>query len=286
MANPDFKDLDIVDYSKYKYCIASRPDKDVPGLLHIELHNPETKMNAMNARMHREASQIFTDVHRDPTVACVVLSSRDTRGFCAGSRLESSPRGQETPMSPDALFALYDEARSLVRSMVDCDKVIISAINGVAVGAGIALALMADITICSPSARFGDGHTKIGVAAGDHACMIWPLLTGMAKAKYYTLTGEILDGTEADRIGLISKLVPQGEDLKEAMRVGKELAMGPKHALKHTKRALNTWLNQSGLPSFDFSCALEMLDFQHPDAREGAVAFGEKRAAQFPSSKL
>merc|ERR1719473_401548 len=248
----------------------------------------------MTPRMHREAGQIWVDISRDPTVAVVVVTSEGKGGpgtpggFCAGSTLETSPRGGPEPngyQSQEDMFRLFTETRDLVFNMINCTKVIVTAINGVAVGAGIALALCGDLTIAGEEARFGDGHSKIGVAAGDHAAMIWPICTGMAKAKYYTLTGEILDGTEADRIGLISKLVPQGEDLKEAMRIGKELAMGPRHALKPTKRALNTWLNQSGLPSFDFSCALEMLDFQHPDAREGAVTFGEKRAAAFPSAK-
>merc|ERR1719478_489088 len=180
--------------------------------------------------------------------------------------------------STDYLYAMYDEARSLVRNMVCCDKVIISAINGVAVGAGCALALMADITIAAENASFGDGHTKLGVAAGDHAVAIWPLLCGMAKTKYYVLTGEIIGAKEAERIGLVSKLVPEGKAEEEAMRIGRELAAGPQHALKHTKRSLNTWLNQSGVPAFDFSCALEMLDFQHPDNSEAAKAFSQKRA--------
>merc|ERR1719281_2182131 len=94
--------------------------------------------------------------------------------------------------------------------MIECPKPIVSAINGVAVGAGCALALMADITIAAENAKFGDGHTRLGVAAGDHAVAIWPLLCGMAKAKYYLLTGEMVDATEAERIGLVSQLVPEG----------------------------------------------------------------------------
>merc|ERR1719473_1452494 len=167
----------------------------------------------MTPRMHREAGQIWVDISRDPTVAVVVVTSEGKGGpgtpggFCAGSTLETSPRGGPEPngyQSQEDMFRLFTETRDLVLNMINCNKVIISA--------------------------------KIGVAAGDHAAMIWPLCTGMAKAKYYTLTGEILDAKEAERIGLISKLVGEGESLKEAMRVGTELALGPQHALKHTKR--------------------------------------------------
>ena len=85
----------------------------------------------------------------------------------------------------------------------------------------------------------GDGHSRIGVAAGDHAVAIWPLLCGMAKSKYYLLTGEMVDAPEAERIGLLSKVVPEGQSMPEAMRVAEALARGPQHALRHTKRSLN-----------------------------------------------
>src|SRR5205814_4270485 len=92
------------------------------------------------------------------------------------------------------------EARDIVHNMINCDKPIISAINGVAVGAGLAVALLADISIIAEDARLTDGHVRLGVAAGDHACIIWPLLCGMAKAKYYLLTCDFIDGREAERI--------------------------------------------------------------------------------------
>jgi len=94
---------------------------------------------------------------------------------------------------------------------------IISAINGVAVGAGLVVALLADISIMSETARFTDGHTKLGVVAGDHAAILWPLLCGMAKAKYYLLTSEFIDGREAERIGLVSLCVPAEQVLPKAL---------------------------------------------------------------------
>lgn len=274
-----FADLDAVDYTKYKTMVITRPDPDLPSLMLIELNRPD-KFNATNARMHREASQVWLDIHRDPTVSVVVLTGKG-KAFCAGGDLEMI---DEFRASAEALYATYDEARAIVRNMVDCDKVIIAAINGVAVGAGCALALMADVTIAAENARFGDGHIKLGVAAGDHAVAIWPLLCGMAKAKYYALTGEMIDAKEAERIGLVSKMVPKGESVAEAMRVARGLARGPQHAIKHTKRAFNVWLNQSGGPAFDVSSALEMLDFQHGDAAAGLAALRRKGAPEYPSA--
>src|SRR5438067_2115108 len=105
--------------------------------------------------------------------------------------------------------------------MINTDKPIISAINGVAVGAGLVVALLADISVMSETARFTDGHTKLGVVAGDHAAILWPLLCGMAKAKYYLLTSEFIDGREAERIGLVSLCVPAEQVLPKASKARK-----------------------------------------------------------------
>ena len=169
------------------------------------------------------------------------------------------------------------EAGDIVRTMIDCDTPIVSAINGVAVGAGLAVALMADISIINEDARLTDGHIRLGVAGGDHAVAIWPLLCGMAKAKYYLLTADFLDGREAERIGLVSKAVPADEVLSTALGVADKLAAGPVDATRMTKRALNHWLRQA-LPNFEASLAYEMLNFLGPDAAEGLAALQEKRS--------
>ena len=155
-----------------------------------------------------------------------------------------------------------------------------SAINGVAVGAGLVVALLADISICANEARLGDGHVRLGVAAGDHAAIIWPLLCGMAKARYYLLTGEMVDGAEAERIGLVSKALPREEVLEEALRVAQGLATGPQLAIRLTKRALNSWLRTAG-PIFDQSAAYEMLTFMGEDVKEGTAALVQKRKPVF-----
>ncbi len=127
---------------------------------------------------------------------------------------------------PKELQRVMREAGDVVYNMLQCSKVIISAINGVAVGAGLAVALMADISLMAEEAKITDGHVRMGVAAGDHAVVCWPLLCGLAKAKYYLLTADFIDGVEADRIGLVSKAVPGDELLAEAQKVADKLATG------------------------------------------------------------
>src|SRR2546428_12131710 len=118
---------------------------------------------------------------------------------------------------------MLEETRAIVYKMLYCSKPIVAAINGVAVGAGVVVGLLADISIMAESARLGDGHTKMGWAAGDHAAVIWPLLCGMAKAKYYLMTSEFIDGREAERIGLVSLCVPDDQLIERTMKVASTL---------------------------------------------------------------
>jgi enoyl-CoA hydratase len=121
------------------------------------------------------------------------------------------------------------------------------------------------------------------VVAGDHAAILWPLLCGMAKAKYYLLTSDFIDGKEAERIGLVSLCVPAEALLPKALEVAEKLALGSQQAIRWTKRSLNNWLRMAG-PIFDQSIALEMLTFMGEDVREGLQAIREKRAPRFPSA--
>jgi enoyl-CoA hydratase len=178
---------------------------------------------------------------------------------------------------------MLSEMSDLVYHVIDCEKPIVSAINGVAIGAGLVVALLADISICAEDALLGDGHVRLGVAAGDHAAILWPLLAGMAKARYYLLTGEMLTGKEAERIGMVTMAVPKERVLDEAMAVAGRLGNGSQLAIRWTKRALNNWLRAAG-PIFDQSAAYEMLCFMGPDVLEGVAALREKRPPRFPSA--
>ena len=118
-------------------------------------------------------------------------------------------------------------------------------------------------------------------AAGDHAAIIWPLLCGMAKAKYHLLLCETVTGEEAERIGLVSLAVPDADLPARAMDVAVRLAEGAPNAIRWTKYALNNWLRAAG-PIFDASLGMEFLGFSGPELPEGTAALREKRPPRFP----
>ena len=244
----------------------------------LELNRPD-KLNAWDAQLGLDLLAALTDVAGDPGVRAVLVTGAG-RAFSAGGDLDMVDANAR---DPKRLARMTREASDLVYNMVNLDKPVISAINGVAVGAGLVVALLSDISIISETARFTDGHTKLGVVAGDHAAIIWPLLCGMAKAKYYLLTSDFIDGKEAERIGLVSMSLPAAEVLPKAFEVADKLATGAQQAIRWTKRSLNNWLRMAG-PIFDQSIALEMLTFMDEDVREGARAIREKRPPRFPSA--
>jgi enoyl-CoA hydratase len=246
------------------------------GVMLITIDRPAA-MNATDAALHRALSRIWADVDDDPETRVVVITGKG-KAFSAGGDLAWI----ETMVGNYAgMQAAFREAGDIVYGMTRCTKIIISAINGVAVGAGLAVALMADISLMAEEAKITDGHIRLGVAAGDHANIIWPLLCGLAKAKYYLLTADFIDGVTADRIGLVSRAVPGATLMEEALRVAHKIATGPQDATRLTKRALNLWMNQAA-PAFDASLAFEMLNFMGPDAAEGVAALRDRRPPRFP----
>jgi enoyl-CoA hydratase len=262
-------------YSDYKQLVFERRDN---GVLLITLNRPE-KYNAVDEGMHSELARVWKDISADPGTRVAVVTGAG-KAFSAGGDLGMV---QRMAGNYDHVASMLTEMSDLVYNLVNCEKPVVSAINGVAVGAGLVVALLADISICAEDALLGDGHVKLGVAAGDHAAIIWPLLAGIAKARYYLLTGEMLSGAEAERIGMVSKALPRDKVLEEALRVAETLATGSQLAVRWTRRALNNWLKTAG-PIFDQSAAYEMLSFMGPDVVEGAAALREKRPPRFPSA--
>ena len=259
-------------YARYQRLAFDWP---ADGVLRVTMNNPE-RLNAADAIMHRELAEIWRDVDADDAVRCVVLTGAG-KAFSAGGDFEMI---QGIVDDFEIRARVLKEARDIVRNIIDCEKPVVSAIRGPAVGAGLVCGLLADISIATPDARIIDGHTRLGVAAGDHAVIIWPLLCGMAKAKYYLLTCDPLSGAEAERIGLISLCVPDEELDAKALEVAGKLAQGAQRAIRWTKHSLNHWLRSAG-PAFDASAALEMLGFTGPEAKEGLASHREKRKPKF-----
>ena len=180
----------------------------------------------------------------------------------------------------DTRTRVWREASDLVYNVINCSKPIVAAMQGPCVGAGLAAAMVADISIAGRNARIIDGHTRLGVAAGDHAAIVWPLLCGMAKAKYYLLLCETLTGEEAERIGLVSHGGRRRQGGGDGAAAAEKLRDMPPAAVRWTKHALNNWLRMAG-PTFDASLAMEFMGFSGPEVQEGMAALKEKRRPKF-----
>lgn len=261
-------------YARYTQLLFDRPH---PRVLRITFNSP-LKMNALTSTLHREVSEVWRDVHDDPTVSACIVTGGD-KAFSAGGDLK-----HERKVCDDYALRMQamKESRDLVLNIINCSKPIVSAIRGWAVGAGIACALLADISIAAKDAMFSDGHAKIGVAAGDHATILWPLLCGMARAKYYLLLSEPFSGQQAADMGIVSLAVEAGEVEAKSVEMATRLANLAPAATRWTKHTLNYWLRQAA-PIFETSLALEFIGFAGPEGREGIDAFLEKRAVNFPT---
>ena len=264
-----------MDYSRYQTLAISRRGPD-GSVLDIQMKAQNGKLPTSGRAGHWELSEIWRDVGADESVRCAVLRG-EGQGFSGGGDLALV---QEMADDFAVRTRVWKEARDLVYNLINCDKPIVSAMHGPAVGAGLVAGLLADISIAARTARIVDGHTRLGVAAGDHAAIIWPLLCGMAKAKYYLLLCEPVSGEEAERIGLVSLAVDEDQLLPQAYEVAERLANGSQSAIRWTKYALNNWLRQAG-PTFDASLALEFMGFAGPDVREGLASLRERRPPVF-----
>lgn len=272
-----------VNYSRYNSLNITRRGptvNGVPAVLDIQMRadgpGGNGKLPTAGHAGHWELAEIWRDVGRDDQVRSVVLRG-DGMGFSGGGDLRLV---QDMATDFAVRSRVWKEARDLVYNVINCDKPVVSAMHGPAVGAGLVAGLLADISIAAKGAKIVDGHTRLGVAAGDHAAIIWPLLCGMAKAKYYLLLCEPISGEEAERIGLVSLAVDEAELLPKAYEVADRLALGSASAIGWTKYALNNWLRQAG-PSFDSSLALEFMGFGGPDVLEGMASLRERRAPDF-----
>jgi enoyl-CoA hydratase/carnithine racemase len=251
-----------------------RLERDDDGVLSLVLDAPG--LNSVGARMHAQLADVWPVIDRDPEVRAVLVSGAG-KGFSSGGNFTFI-----SSMIDD--YAVRSrtmrEARDLVYNLINCRKPVVSAIHGPAVGAGLVVAMLADISVAGRKAKIIDGHTRLGVAAGDHAAICWPLFAGMAKAKYYLLTCEPLTGEEAERIGMVSVCVDDADVHARAQAIARSLAAGAPTAIEWTKYSLNNWYRQAG-PIFDASLGMEFFGFGGPEVREGLASHVEKRAPQF-----
>jgi enoyl-CoA hydratase len=263
---------------KYPDYQALKLDRPAPGVLRVTMSRG--KVNAMDYQMHHDLCEIWKLIDQDDETRAVILTG-EGKFFSAGGDF-----AMETKIVSEADFrmAMLKDGRELVLNLVEFSKPLIAAINGAAAGGGLAAAILADVSIAGKHAKIVDGHTRLGVAAGDHAALIWPLLCGMAKSKYYLLTCDAISGEEAERIGLISLCVEDEQLQARALEVATKLAAGAPSAIRWTKRALHLWLKQAW-PIFEASMAYEIMGFAGREAKEGVDAWLEKREPRFDALK-
>lgn len=264
-------------YERYK---SLKFDWPHPRVIRITLSS-QMKLGVMDPDMHRELSEVWRDVDSDPAVSVIIITGQG-KSFSAGGDLKHELK---VASDYDLRMQAMKETRDLVYNMINCSKPIVSGVRGWAVGAGLAAVLLADISVAAKDANFMDGHTKIGVAAGDCAMIIWPLLMSMAKAKYYLMCCERMNGEEAERIGLVSLTVDDLEVEAKTIAIATNLAEGAQAAIRWTKYSLNSWIKQAG-PIFDASVAYEFMGFAGKEGFEGMSAFLEKRPVNFPDQAV
>ena len=259
-----------MDYSRYHYLSAERKDK----ILTVSFNRPDS-LNAINAELHTELSQIFADIAQDQETEVVVLTGKG-RAFCAGGDLKWFQ-----DMTGSQLDALFIEARKIIIDMLEVEQPIIAAVNGPATGLGATLALFCDVIYASEKAKIGDPHVRVGVVAGDGGAVIWPWLVGAARAKEFLMTGDLVTAVEAERIGLVNHVVPADELMDTATAFATRLATGPTKAIRWTKVSVNKILRDTANMVLDTSLALEKHCFYMDDHKEAINSFIEKREPKF-----
>jgi len=248
----------------------------VGDVLRVTIAHPTSPLNAVDARLHHELTALFAMLRREDRARAVVLTGRG-KAFSAGGDFAWFPALRDMA----ALDALRRDAKQLIWDLLDVELPIVAAVNGHAMGLGASIALLSDVIFMADTATIGDPHVKVGIVAGDGGVAIWPLALGPARAKQYLLTGDPLTAAEAERIGLVNRVVPAAALADEAMAFAARLAAGAPLAVRYTKIAVNKLIKDALNVAFDASTALELVTFQSADHQEALAAIKEKRPPQF-----
>ena len=248
----------------------------VGPVLRVTIDNPASELNTVDARLHHELTALFAAL-RDEREARAIVLTGSGRAFSAGGDFGWFPELRDV----ERLDALRHDAKQLITDLLDVELPIVAAVNGPAVGLGASIALLCDVILMADTATLADPHVKVGIVAGDGGAVIWPLAVGPARAKQYLLTGDPLTAHEAERIGLVNRVVPAAELDAEAMAFAVRLAAGAPLAVRYTKIAVNKLVKDALNVAFDTSTALELLTFLSDDHQEALRAMREKRAPEF-----
>ncbi len=248
----------------------------VGDVLRVTIAHPASELNAVDERLHHDLTKLFAMLKREDEARAVVLTGRG-RAFSAGGDFKWFPQLRDM----GRMEALRRDAKQLIWDLLDVELPIVAAVNGHAMGLGASIALLCDTIFMADTATIGDPHVKVGIVAGDGGVAIWPLALGPARAKQYLLTGDPLTAAEAERIGLVNRVVPAATLAEEAMAFATRLAAGAPLAVRYTKLAVNKLVKDALNVAFDTSTALELVTFQSDDHQEALAAIREKRPPKF-----
>jgi enoyl-CoA hydratase len=246
------------------------------GVLRVTIDNPRSDLNLVDEEMHGELGRLFRNLRRE-TVSRAVLLTGSKRAFCAGGHSEWFEQIRDI----HTMEEVRRDAKQLLWDLLDIEIPIVAAINGPAVGLGASIALLCDVIFMAEGATVIDPHVRVGIVAGDGGAAIWPLAVGPARAKQYLLTGDPVSASEAERIGLVNRVVPGDVLQDEAFTFATRLAQGAPLALRHTKIAVNKLLKESLNIVFDYSTAAEVITMASDDFREGVRALRDKSTPEF-----
>ncbi|QFR02681.1 enoyl-CoA hydratase/isomerase family protein [Streptomyces phaeolivaceus] len=252
----------------------------------ITLNRPEA-MNAITPDQRERLIGLLSDASADPAVRAVVLTATG-RGFCAGADLRGAatvggarvPGGGER-VSGDVARVIRLGAQRLVAAVLDCEKPVIAAVNGTAAGIGAHLALACDLVLAAEGARFIEVFVRRGLVPDGGGAYLLPRLVGPHRAKELMFFGDALSAADAERLGLVNRVVP-AEDLEKTAREWAErLAAGPTRALAATKHLVNTSLDTDRATAFAAEAAAQEINMTTADAQEGVASFAERRTPRF-----
>jgi 2-(1,2-epoxy-1,2-dihydrophenyl)acetyl-CoA isomerase len=244
----------------------------------VTMNRPEQR-NAVNAEMRDEMIHALTDARTNANVRAVVLTATG-KGFCTGADL-SGPRAAG-PSGPGAGRELMkSSSQRLIRALWDLEKPVVAAVNGVAAGLGSHLAFASDVVIASSAARFIEVFVRRGIAVDAAGAFLLPRLVGLQKAKQMVFFGDDMSAEDAERWGLVSKVVAPDQLEATARDWAERLAKGPTFAIGMSKRLLNRSLESSLETALEEEAMAQMLVTQSEDTREGMTAFMERRAPLF-----
>lgn len=245
----------------------------------ITLNRPEV-MNALNREMYAELEQAFRDAHRDPEVRCVVLTANG-RAFCSGDDVKQIMLGEQRDSTVTRLRDAKPKPTPAAAAVLECDKPVIAAVNGPAVGWGMDLTLFADIRIASQNAKFGELFIKRGLVADIGGLWRLPRVVGPSKAAELLFTGDVITADEALAIGLVSRVVPPDALLSAANEIARKIAANPPIAMRYMKEGLRKSIHASMAEMGEYVGNSLAYLFTTEDHKEGAMAFVERREPVF-----